>query len=241
MSVQLSSKDRLRTFILLPLYIVFFILLLITIIFVSFLPNGKYLATKLYNFFGLSGLKVAGINLKVSGVEKIETTKSYVVISNHPSTLDIFTHITALPVSIRFLTKTELFRIPLLSRVLKLLGLPRIDRKRAQINLPKINDSIQRVIDDKNSIMIFPEGTRSNQKTLLPFKKGAAHIAKEFNLPIVPVVTHNAHDLMVKGGVWLKSGKIDIEILDPITDIQNYEVDELTELLYQRVNERLTF
>ncbi len=46
---------------------------------------------------------------------------------------------------------------------------------------------------------------------------------------------------MVKGGVWLKSGKIDIEILDPITDIQNYEVDELTELLYQRVNERLTF
>lgn len=149
MSVQLSSKDRLRTFILLPLYIVFFILLLITIIFVSFLPNGKYLATKLYNFFGLSGLKVAGINLKVSGVEKIETTKSYVVISNHPSTLDIFTHITALPVSIRFLTKTELFRIPLLSRVLKLLGLPRIDRKRAQINLPKINDSIQRVIDDK--------------------------------------------------------------------------------------------
>ena len=212
MSVQLSSKDRLRTFILLPLYIVFFILLLITIIFVSFLPNGKYLATKLYNFFGLSGLKVAGINLKVSGVEKIETTKSYVVISNHPSTLDIFTHITALPVSIRFLTKTELFRIPLLSRVLKLLGLPRIDRKRAQINLPKINDSIQRVIDDKNSIMIFPEGTRSNQKTLLPFKKGAAHIAKQFNLPIVPVVTHNAHDLMVKGGVWLKSGKIDIEI-----------------------------
>lgn len=89
--------------------------------------------------------------------------------------------------------------------------------------------------------MIFPEGTRSNQKTLLPFKKGAAHIAKQFNLPIVPVVTHNAHDLMVKGGVWLKSGKIDIEILDPITDIQNYEVDELTELLYQRVNERLTF
>jgi 1-acyl-sn-glycerol-3-phosphate acyltransferase len=241
MSVKLSSKDRLRTFILLPLYIVFFILLLITIIFVSFLPNGKYLATNLYNFFGLSGLKVAGVNLKVSGVEKIETTKSYVVISNHPSTLDIFTHITALPVSIRFLTKTELFRIPLLSRVLKILGLPRIDRKRAQINLPKINDSIQKVIDDKNSIMIFPEGTRSNQKTLLPFKKGAAHIAKQFNLPIIPVVTHNAHNLMVKGGVWLKSGIIDIEILEPITDIQNYEVDELTELLYQRVNERLTF
>ena len=240
MSVQLSSKDRMRTFLLLPLYIAFFIVLLIIIIFVSFLPYGRILGTKLYNFFGLSGLKVAGINLKVTGADKIDTTQSYVVISNHPSTLDIFTHITALPVSIRFLTKTELFRIPLLSRTLKVLGLPRIDRKRAQMNLPKINESIQKVIDNNNSIMIFPEGTRSNQKTLLPFKKGAAHIAKQFNLPIIPVVTHNAHELMVKGGVWLKSGDIDIQILEPITDVQSYGVDELTDLLFQIVNEQLT-
>ena len=240
MSVQLSSKDRMRTFILLPLYIIFFILLLITIICVSFLPNGKYLATKLYNFFGLSGLKVAGINLKVSGVEKIETTKSYVVISNHPSTLDIFTHITALPVSIRFLTKTELFRIPILSRVLKILGLPRIDRKNAQMNLPKINESIQRVIDNKNSIMIFPEGTRSNQKELLPFKEGAAHVAKQFNLPIIPVVTHNSHNLMIKGSVWFKSGQIHVQILDPITNIEDYDIDELTNLIYLKVSENLT-
>ena len=93
MSVQLSSKDRMRTFLLLPLYIAFFIVLLIIIIFVSFLPYGRILGTKLYNFFGLSGLKVAGINLKVTGADKIDTTQSYVVISNHPSTLDIFTHI----------------------------------------------------------------------------------------------------------------------------------------------------
>src|SRR6056300_1725843 len=171
MSVKLSSKDRLRTFILLPLYIVFFILLLITIIFVSFLPNGKYLATNLYNFFGLSGLKVAGVNLKVSGVEKIESTKSYVVISNHPSTLDIFTHITALPVSIRFLTKTELFRIPVFGRVLKVLGLPRIDRKNASANFEKINDSISKVIKNKNSIMIFTEGKEVTKKIFSPLRK----------------------------------------------------------------------
>src|SRR5210317_1178714 len=239
MSVKLSSKDRLRTFILLPLYIVFFILLLITIIFVSFLPNGKYLATNLYNFFGLSGLKVAGVNLKVSGVEKIEITKSYVVISNHPSTLDIFTHITALPVSIRFLTKTELFRIPIFGRVLKVLGLPRIDRKNASANFEKINDSISKVINNKNSIMIFPEGKRSNQKDLLPFKKGAAYISKDFHLPIVPVVTHNAHNLMRKGEVWLRSGEITIEILNPIDNIEEISVEELTTKIYNLINEKL--
>jgi 1-acyl-sn-glycerol-3-phosphate acyltransferase len=240
MSMQISPKDKLRTFILFPIYIIFFILLLLVIVISSFLPNGKELGTKLYNIFGLSGLIAAGINLKVSGVDKIDTSQSYVVISNHPSTLDIFSHITALPVSIRFLTKTELFRIPLLSRVLKILGLPRIDRKKTRTNLPKINDSIQKVIDNNNSIMIFPEGTRSNQKALLPFKKGAAHIAKKFNLPIIPVVTHNAQNLMIKGSLWFKSGQINIDILDPITNIEDYEIGELTDLIYNKINENLT-
>jgi 1-acyl-sn-glycerol-3-phosphate acyltransferase len=223
-----------------PLYITFFGILLLVIIFASFLPYGKILGTKLYNIFGLSGLIAAGIDLKVTGAEKIDASQSYVVISNHPSTLDIFTHITALPVSIRFLTKTELFRIPILSRALKVLGLPRIDRKNAQMNLPKINESIQRVIDNKNSIMIFPEGTRSNQKDLLPFKKGAAHVAKQFDLPIIPVVTHNSHNLMIKGSVWFKSGKIHVQILDPITNIEDYDIDELTNLIYLKVSENLT-
>ena len=240
MSMQISPKDKLRTFILFPIYIIFFILLLLVIVISSFLPNGKELGTKLYNIFGLSGLIAAGINLKVSGVDKVDTSQSYVVISNHPSTLDIFSHITALPVSIRFLTKAELFRIPLLSRVLKILGLPRIDRKKTRTNLPKINDSIQKVIDNNNSIMIFPEGTRSNQKALLPFKKGAAHIAKKFNLPIIPVVTHNAQNLMIKGSLWFKSGQINIDILNPITNIEDYEIGELTDLIYNKINENLT-
>ena len=108
---------------------------------------------------------MVGVNLTISGIEKVDVKKSYVVVGNHPSTLDIFTHIHALPVSIRFLTKTELFRIPFFGRVLKILGLPRIDRKNAQLNLDKINKSISEVLEDGNSIMIFPEGTRSNQKT----------------------------------------------------------------------------
>jgi 1-acyl-sn-glycerol-3-phosphate acyltransferase len=62
--------------------------------------------------------------------------------------------------------------------VLKVLGLPRIDRENASANFDKINDSILKVIENKNSIMIFPEGKRSNQKELLPFKKGAALFLK---------------------------------------------------------------
>ena len=87
--------------------------------------------------------------------------------------------------------------------------------------------------------MIFPEGTRSNQKKLLPFKKGAANIAKAFNLPILPVVSHNAHNLMVKGKVWFKSGDIHLDILDPIENTENFSTEELTDLIFKKINKVL--
>ncbi len=240
MSEKINLKIFLKTFIFFPFFMVcVFSPLMISIVLTSFLPNGKYFATKLYEFFGWVGLKFVGINLIVEGAEKIDDNKSYVVVSNHPSTLDIFTHITALPVSIRFLTKSELFRIPIFGRVLKVLGLPRIDRENASANFDKINYSIERVLENKNSIMVFPEGKRSNQKDLLPFKKGAAYISKNFNLPIIPVVSHNAHNLMVKGKVWLKSGDVQIEILDPIYNVNDYTVEELTSKLESIIKEKL--
>lgn len=240
MDARINIKIFLKTVILFPLFMIFIMFpLCLLIVITAFVPKGRVLATKLYEFFGWIGIVLVGVELNIIGAEKIDPKKSYVVIGNHPSTLDIFTHITALPVSIRFLTKTELFRIPIFGRVLKTLGLPRIDRKNAKANFEKINDSINEVIKLGNSIMIFPEGKRSNQKELLPFKKGASHIAKNFNLPIIPVVSHNAHNLMVKGKVWLKSGEIKIEILDPIYNVNDYTVDELTSKMESLIKSRL--
>ena len=240
MDTRVNTKIFLKTVFLFPLFMIFIMFpLCVLIVITAFLPKGRVLATKLYEFFGWIGIVLVGVELNIIGAEKIDPKKSYVVIGNHPSTLDIFTHITALPVSIRFLTKTELFRIPIFGRVLKTLGLPRIDRKNAKANFEKINDSINQVIKLGNSIMIFPEGKRSNQKELLPFKKGASHIAKNFNLPIIPVVSHNAHNLMVKGKVWLKSGEIKIEILDPIYNVNDYTVEELTSKMESLIKSRL--
>ena len=240
MDTRVNTKIFLKTVFLFPLFMIFIMFpLCVLIVITAFLPKGRVLATKLYEFFGWIGIVLVGVELNIIGAEKIDPKKSYVVIGNHPSTLDIFTHITALPVSIRFLTKTELFRIPIFGRVLKTLGLPRIDRKNAKANFEKINDSINQVIKLGNSIMIFPEGKRINQKELLPFKKGASHIAINFKLPIIPVVSHNAHNLMVKGKVWLKSGEIKIEILDPIYNVNDYTVDELTSKMESLIKSRL--
>ena len=238
--VPINFRTKLKTFILFPTFLVLFAILILFIVATVAIPNGKQLATKLYKLFGWMGLKMVGINLTVSGLEKIDKNKSYVVVGNHPSTLDIFTHIYGLPISIRFLTKSELFRIPIFSRVLKILGLPRIDRDSTSLDLNKINDSIQSVINDGNSIMVFPEGKRSNQKKLLPFKKGAAHIAKDFNLPILPIVSHNAHNLMIKGKVWFISGDIHLDVLDPVESNDDLDIDKVTELLFERIDQALT-
>ena len=235
----INFRTKLKTFILFPTFLILFGILILFIIATVAIPNGKQLATKLYKLFGWMGLKMVGINLTVSGLEKIDENKSYVVVGNHPSTLDIFTHIYGLPISIRFLTKSELFRIPIFSRVLKILGLPRIDRDSTSLDLNKINDSIQSVINDGNSIMVFPEGKRSNQKKLLPFKKGAAHIAKDFNLPILPIVSHNAHNLMIKGKVWFISGDIHLDVLDPVESNDDLDIDKVTELLFERIDQAL--
>ena len=236
MSINIDTETRIRTLYRFPTFIFLFLIFIISILITALIPGGKKLATKIYHYFGWLGVKMVGVNLTISGIENVNTEKSYIVVGNHPSTLDIFTHIHALPVSIRFLTKTELFRWPFFGRVLKILGLPRIDRKNAQLNLPKINKSISEVLEAGHSIMIFPEGTRSNQKKLLPFKKGAANISKAFNLPIVPVVTHNAHTLMVKGKVWFKKGNIHLDILDPIENTDEFTTDELTNLIYEKIN-----
>ena len=240
MDARINIKIFLKTVILFPLFMIFIMFpLCLLIVITAFVPKGRVLATKLYEFFGWIGIVLVGVELNIIGAEKIDPKKSYVVIGNHPSTLDIFTHITALPVSIRFLTKTELFRWPFFGRVLKILGLPRIDRKNAQLNLPEINKSISNVIAEGNSIMIFPEGTRSNQKDLLPFKKGAANISQSFNLPILPVVTHNAHNLMIKGKVWFKKGDIHLDVLEPVENPNDYTTEQLTELIYKKIDEVL--
>ena len=132
MNRKLTFSILLKTLILFPFFIICILSpIVILIVLSSFIPKGNYLASKLYEFFGWIGLKIVGINLVVDGKENIDKNKNYVIVSNHPSTLDIFTHINGIPIQTRFLTKAELYKIPIFGRALKVLGLPKIDRKNA--------------------------------------------------------------------------------------------------------------
>ena len=104
MSVNIDTETRIRTLYRFPTFIFLFVIFIVSILMTALIPGGKKLATKIYHYFGWLGVKMVGVNLTISGIENVNTERSYIVVGNHPSTLDIFTHIHALPVSIRFLT-----------------------------------------------------------------------------------------------------------------------------------------
>ncbi|RZP24072.1 MAG: 1-acyl-sn-glycerol-3-phosphate acyltransferase [Candidatus Actinomarinales bacterium] len=240
MDNKLSLFVVIKTFVLLPLFFIFLGLCCIAIIICTVLPYGKQLATKVYELFAWTGIKIIGLKINLTGENFVNKQQSYVVVSNHPSTIDIFTHIHCLPVSIRFLTKSELYKIPIFGSALRVLGLPKVER--GQTMKKEINESVEGVIKNNYSIMVFAEGTRSrSEKEPLPFKKGAAWIAIHYKLAILPVVTRNAGKLMPRGKVWLKSGDVDIEILEPIetAKMSLAEVNKLTERVESLIKSKI--
>ncbi|MDH5371897.1 MAG: 1-acyl-sn-glycerol-3-phosphate acyltransferase, partial [Acidimicrobiia bacterium] len=129
----------------------------------------------------------------VNGSENVEPGQSYVVVSNHQSSIDIPAHFLALPMPIRFLAKKELFGIPIFGRALRAIGIVEVDRKAGAAVHEQINAHSAEVIRRGHSILVYAEGTRFRDGSLHAFKQGAFSIAIESGLPVLPVMIHGGH------------------------------------------------
>lgn len=150
-------------------------------------------------------LRAADVELEVRGGEFFDPNQSYVVVSNHRSNLDIPAHFLAVPNPIRFLAKSELFRIPLLGITMRKIGIVEVDRARGAAIHGELNESASDNIQQSRSLMVYPEGTRSRDGVMQEFKKGAFAIAIENGLPVVPITTYGSYQAwpaqrLVKGG-----------------------------------------
>jgi 1-acyl-sn-glycerol-3-phosphate acyltransferase len=128
-----------------------------------------------------------------------------VIVSNHRSNLDIPAHFLSVPNPIRFLAKTELFKIPLLGATMRHIGIVEVDRARGAAIHRELNQSAHDNLEHTLSLMVYPEGTRSRDGAMHAFKKGAFAIAIENQLPLVPVTTYGSYAAwppmsLVKGG-----------------------------------------
>lgn len=161
-------------------------------------------------------LAVAGTKLTVEGAENVDPDRSYVVVANHLSTLDIMSCFLAVPVPIRFLAKKELFRIPVFAQAMRAVGVIEVDRSARSAIHSKVNEQAQNLIEAKRSLIIYPEGTRPRDGALRTFKKGAFTMAVAGQLPVLPLTIHGSYEAFPPGQVWVRGGHITAVIDPPI-------------------------
>ena len=178
-------------------------------------------------------MRICGVRVRTRGLENLGAGP-YVFAPNHQSHFDIAALLGLLPGVTRFATKREMFAEPILGAVLRTMGMVPIDRDDSAASIERL----RRVALDGGSLIIFPEGTRSPDGQLLPFKKGAFVAAIGLGVPIVPVVCKGTTRIMPKGKyLSILPGAAELIILTPIpTAGMSYDDrDRLRELVRERI------
>jgi len=184
-------------------------------LFIALFGDRQETIHRIGRFWARMHLGVAGIDVRLSGLDRI-SSPPYVFMCNHQSALDIYALLAKLPLSFKWIAKRQLFAIPVFGWAMKKAGYISIDRENAREALKAIEEASRRIREGTN-IIIFPEGTRSADGKLLPFKKGGFTLALRAMVPVVPIGIYGSSALQPKGSSLPgKKGVIYIEIGDPI-------------------------
>ncbi|NIM59308.1 MAG: 1-acyl-sn-glycerol-3-phosphate acyltransferase [Candidatus Aminicenantes bacterium] len=218
-----------RTFILLIIYILLTILLIPVLLFCYPLkfPLPIILIGKAALWLGP---KILGIRLDASGLDRIDKRTSYVFMANHLSLMDGPLIFMLIPQFVRVLLKKEAFKIPVIGLAMRQVGFVSVDRKGLKGGKKSI-DRATRMIKEKGfSFLIFPEGTRSRDGKLQPFKRGGFFLAINSQVPIFPVSIKGSYALMPKGSFFVKKGKVGVMFHPPVS-IKGFNKDNLSQLI----------
>lgn len=165
----------------------------------------------------------AGIRIQVEGRENLD--KAAVIVANHQSALEVFIVPAVIPHKVRFMAKKEVGNIPFFGWIFRATGQILIDRGDPAAAIAAIDASLA-TLPKGVSVYVCVEGTRSADGSLLPFKKGAFHIAMRLGLPVVPMTIDRAHLLMRKHAWLPRPGTVQIRIGAPI-DTSSWTAENL--------------
>lgn len=165
--------------------------------------------------WGEFGTALAGIETKIRGEQHLWEQRPAVFLFNHQSAIDVLIIAKLLRRDFTAIAKHELATNPLVGPVFRVADTVFIDRR----NQAKAVEALKPVVNtlqDGLSIAIAPEGTRSAGDRLGPFKKGPFHIAMQAGVPVIPIVIHNATDVLPKGGFFIRPSTVHVDVLAPI-------------------------
>jgi 1-acyl-sn-glycerol-3-phosphate acyltransferase len=174
-------------------------------------------------------LTLTSTKVDVIGRENILFGKPQIFMANHQSDFDILIVLSYIPGQFRWIVKKELFTIPLFGSAMRNAGYIEIDRQNRERAMMSIDKAAQKIREGK-SVMSFPEGTRSRDGKIKPFKQGMFYLAIISGVPIVPITIIGAGKIMQKRSLRIRPGKITMVIDKPV-DVTGFSIENRHELI----------
>lgn len=200
--------------------------------------NVNYIVARSFHFFMKP---LIGMYVEVEGEEYLKRRPA-IMVGNHQSSIDTLYLGRMFPVNSIIMAKKELKWVPFLGQFMMLSGSAFIDRKSRASAIKTMNATGEHMRKNNLMLFVFPEGTRSNLSTpdMLPFKKGAFHLAVQTQLPIIPMVCENYHRLF-DSKTRFEPGKIRLKILPPVetTGMTEKDVDMLCNTVREKMLSQL--
>jgi len=182
--------------------------------------NFKYYSIKWSEML----IKTSGVQLEIRGKKNIKDNKNYIFAPNHSSFMDFPVLFVAVNKYLVFVAKKELERIPIFKSILSISGSIFVNRENTNDAIDSLNELKSDIKNTPRSVVVFPEGTRSNLNQLKSFKKGAAVLSINTGLPIIPVYIMGSSDWWNTKNFRKNSNKIVINFGKPIiTENKQYE------------------
>lgn len=211
-------------------------------LFVSFFDAKGTAQARVARVWARTLLFVSGVRVRVEGLEHVDLTKSHVFIANHLSYMDTPVALAHIPVQFRFLAKLGLFQIPLLGTHLTRAGHIPVPREDPRGSVKTMQLAAEKIQQQNTSLLIFPEGGRSQDGVLRPFKEGGAYIAIRAGVSVIPLVIIGTREVLPFGSGAVEPGLVTLRILPPISTKQmtlkqrGQLTDEVRELIGSELN-----
>lgn len=204
-----------------PFYLISVILntLLLAVIILTIAPFDKRgnLVHYIGKLWALFNICLSGARVTVRGKRSIVKSRNYILMSNHQSLFDVWVLIAKMPLQLRWIIKSEIRRIPIFGYALERMGHIFVDRKTQKSAFVSLNAAAERIREGV-SVVVFPEGTRSEDGHLRKFQGGGFVLANMAGVPILPVTINGSRFVLPKGTLALMPARIEIvvgDLIDP--------------------------
>lgn len=220
--------------------LVFMFLTAVVISLVFSKRKAEYYFLRTLKMWADSWMFLSGIRYRFVGRENYRSDRSYVMVSNHYSLLDMMTGAVSVRPNVKVLAKAEIKKVPFFNKLFAM-GSVFVDRKSKE-SRDESKRQLTAAINRGMSIFLYPEGTRNRtQKPLKEFYDGAFKIAIEQQTPIMPMVVTNSRNLVRMGSAWLWPGRYEVHFLPAIetAGLTEANVAELKEKTYRLMEETI--